>query len=92
MIVVSSHLYWDPKYDYVKYGQTNYLMKRLGDFKFKTIQHYKTEPAVIICGDFNSQPHASSVSLIYNSNKFAKNNYYQRNPAKFDAWYNHIWS
>ncbi len=29
--------------------------------------------------------------MVYNTNRFAKNLYYQRAANKFDAWYKHIW-
>lgn len=93
LIVASSHLYWDPKYDYVKYGQTSYLLKRLGMFRKKVLDKYgvKTDPAFVVCGDFNSFPHSSSVSIVYDTQEYAKNRYYVREPQKFDAWYQHIW-
>jgi endonuclease/exonuclease/phosphatase family metal-dependent hydrolase len=88
--VASSHLYWDPKYDYVKYAQTAYLLKRLSRFKR---EHESTliDPAVIVCGDFNSDPSASSISLFYDSQEFVKNPYYGRNKNKFDQWYARVW-
>ena len=81
LIVASSHLYWDPKYDYVKYGQTNYLLQRVGKFRQKVIQeNVRSDPAIIVCGDFNSFPHSSSVSLIYDTQEFAKNKFYRDSP------------
>jgi endonuclease/exonuclease/phosphatase family metal-dependent hydrolase len=55
-------------------------MKKLGEFRQKTVDQYKIEPAIVVCGDFNSQPHSSSVSLIYDSQHFAKNIYHQKSP------------
>ena len=81
LIVASSHLYWDPKYDYVKYGWTNYLLWRVGKFRQKVIQeNVRADPAIILCGDFNSFPHSSSVSLIYNTQDYAKNKFYRVTP------------
>jgi endonuclease/exonuclease/phosphatase family metal-dependent hydrolase len=45
------------------------------------IQEYaKADPAIILCGDFNSFPHSSSVSLIYNTQEYAKNKFYRDYP------------
>ena len=87
--MASSHLYWDPKYDYVKYAQTAYLLKKLASFKAK---HSDSDPAMIVCGDFNSDPSTSSISLFYDSQEFVKNAYYGRNKNKFDQWYQRIWA
>lgn len=67
----------------MKYAQTNYLLKRVGAFLKKVKdQHVKdgSDPAVIICGDFNSFPHSSSVSLIYDTQDYAKNRFYGKDP------------
>ncbi|TNV78978.1 hypothetical protein FGO68_gene13172 [Halteria grandinella] len=89
LIVASSHLYWDPKYDYVKYAQTAYLLKRLALFKAKNAS-IAQDPAIVVCGDFNSDPSSSSISLFYDSQEFVKNAYYGRNKNKFDQWYERI--
>lgn len=58
--------------DHVKYAQTAYLMKRVAEFKKI---HNLYDPAVIICGDFNSEPDSASVSLIYDDERFQRNQY-----------------
>jgi endonuclease/exonuclease/phosphatase family metal-dependent hydrolase len=45
-------------------------------------------PAVIVCGDFNSPPSSSSLTLFHN------NNYIQRisfHTKTFDEWYARVW-
>jgi mRNA deadenylase 3'-5' endonuclease subunit Ccr4/uncharacterized protein with PIN domain len=49
VVVTNSHLYWNPEYDYVKLCQAHYAMTCAKAFA-------KDDP-VVICGDFNSQPH-----------------------------------
>ena len=74
-VVASSHLYWNPKYDYVKYAQTAYLLKQLGLF-VSTVED--KDPAVVVCGDFNSAPYSSSVSLFYHNQHLSKNDYHSK--------------
>lgn len=84
-MVVSSHLYWDPRYDYVKYAQTAFLLKRLGAFLSALPEK---RPAVIVCGDFNSPPDSSSLTLFHNNHHIAKNSFHNKT---FDEWYSRIW-
>ena len=43
---------------------------------------------VIVCGDFNSNPLASSVSLFHNNQHIVKNKHHSK---LFDMWYEMIW-
>ncbi len=87
-MVVSSHLYWDPKFDYVKYAQTSYLLKRLSQFK---LAHNLPEShPIIVCGDFNSLPDSSCLSLIYNQKEFRHNKHFT--VGKSEIYYDQIWN
>jgi len=84
-VVVSSHLYWDPRYDYVKYAQTAYLLKRLGAF-LATVPEKR--PAVIVSGDFNSPPDSPSLTLFHNNHHIVRNSFHTKT---FDEWYSKVW-
>lgn len=49
LVVCSSHLYWNPEYDYVKLCQAHYAMVRTHAFA-------EGDP-IVFCGDLNSKPH-----------------------------------
>jgi mRNA deadenylase 3'-5' endonuclease subunit Ccr4/uncharacterized protein with PIN domain len=53
VVIAVAHLFWNPRYEYVKLCQTHYLLLMARDFT----KHDK-EP-LIVCGDFNSLPGSS---------------------------------
>lgn len=52
VVVVNTHLYWDPAFEYVKLCQAHYLATRVEDF---CSNDGNETPAVLWCGDLNSQ-------------------------------------
>lgn len=60
LVVVNSHLHWNPKFDFVKYGQAFWLLKSTAEFLEARNMvaagsanpgKSKSEVAVIMCGD-----------------------------------------
>ena len=56
-IVISTHLYWNPEYEYVRYGE----IARIVSYVYKK---YK-ECALFICGDLNASPYSNVLRYIY---------------------------
>jgi mRNA deadenylase 3'-5' endonuclease subunit Ccr4 len=52
LVLVNTHLYWHPGYEYVKLSQTHYLMLRVKEFINNNAQR---ECIPLICGDMNSK-------------------------------------
>lgn len=57
LIIVNTHLFWNPEYEYVKYGQISKVLKYLE-------KQYLDEP-IFLCGDFNSVPWSNVLRYIY---------------------------
>ena len=57
----STHLHFNPKFDFVKYAQALYLKERAAQF----LQTHGPEWPFVIGGDFNSQPISSVMSLLH---------------------------
>lgn len=57
LVVVNTHLFWNPDYDYVKYGETSKIVTHLE-------KNFPGLPAVF-CGDFNSVPTSNILKYIY---------------------------
>lgn len=58
IIVVNTHLYWNPDFEFVKYGQ---MCKIIKDIEKK----YSTSVPLILTGDFNSLPGSNLMKYIY---------------------------
>lgn len=58
LVVVNTHLYWNPEYEFVKYGQ---IAKIIKDIEKK----YSASVPMILCGDFNSLPNSNVIKYIY---------------------------
>ena len=56
-IVCNTHLYWNPEFEYVKYGQLSKIFNFLE-------KKYKNFP-ITICGDFNSLPWSNVLKYVY---------------------------
>jgi len=79
---VNTHLFWNPEYEYVKYGQISKI--------FKYIESKYNSSSIVISGDFNSMPWSNVLRYVYkikplvNSN--AKGDYYN-NKKYMDKFY-----
>lgn len=60
-IVATTHIHWNPKLDFIKYGQMFYLFEKIQKFD-KRVKGNKIP--VIICGDFNSNQDSSMFSFM----------------------------
>ena len=58
LVIVNTHLYWNPEFEFVKYGQ---IAKIIKDIEKK----YSASVPVILCGDFNSLPTSNVIKFIY---------------------------
>lgn len=56
-VVANTHLFWNPEFEYVKYGQTVKVIKHIE-------KNYKDVP-LIVAGDFNSMPWSNVMRYIY---------------------------
>lgn len=87
ILICNSHLFWNPEYEYVKYGQICSIISH--------INNYYSDLPLLIGGDFNSLPWSNVLKYIYrikptinNNNKgdFNNNKYYME---KFYKKLNH---
>jgi len=58
LLLCNTHLFWDPEYADVKLWQAHMLVRELEQFVAKE------RVPVILCGDFNSEPHTSVTKLL----------------------------
>lgn len=58
LIVVNTHLYWNPDFEFVKYGQICKIVKDLE-------KKYSANAPILLCGDFNSLPNSNVIRYIY---------------------------
>jgi mRNA deadenylase 3'-5' endonuclease subunit Ccr4 len=65
MLVVNTHIHWNPKLDFVKYGQSFWLLLKISEFLEDNDISLETVP-LVICGDFNSTPQASTIHMMLN--------------------------
>lgn len=66
LIVANCHLYFDARVDFVRFAQVVYLMERINGFINAAMPTLKAKPPIILCGDFNSDPHSSVMSALHN--------------------------
>lgn len=66
-VAVNCHLYFDAKVDYIRHAQAVYLLERLSAFIANEMANkaIKTKPCVILCGDLNSEPVSSVLSVFH---------------------------
>lgn len=56
-IVITTHLYWNPEYEYVRYGEIAKILST-------AYEKYKNVP-LFLCGDFNACPKSNVLRYIY---------------------------
>lgn len=60
LLCVNTHLFWDHKFNHIKYAQISYLLKEVSSILSKL----HSVPA-IICGDLNVWPDSNVIRLLY---------------------------
>jgi len=63
VLVVNTHIHWDPEFSDVKLMQSQLLMERLMDINSRQAPEGETLP-MIVCGDFNSIPGSAVYKLL----------------------------
>ena len=61
------HLHYNPAKDFIKFAQAAYILEKASQFVGKHTSGRNDLP-LFICGDFNSMPVSSVMSLIHNEN------------------------
>jgi len=65
LIVVNTHIHWDPTFADVKLIQTQILLESLQKLQLRLYeQHQLKQVAIVVCGDFNSMPDSSVYQLL----------------------------
>lgn len=60
VIVATTHFFWDPNYEHVKYGQASMLLDHINRLSLEEV-----DAPVIVCGDFNSLPDSNVLRVFY---------------------------
>eukprot|EP01127_Copromyxa_protea_P013202 TRINITY_DN3529_c0_g1_i1.p1 TRINITY_DN3529_c0_g1~~TRINITY_DN3529_c0_g1_i1.p1 ORF type:complete len:901 (+),score=138.88 TRINITY_DN3529_c0_g1_i1:76-2703(+) len=63
IMVINTHIHWDPAFCDVKAMQVQMLLERIEDFK-KTYSSRGAALPMIVCGDFNSVPSSAAYQLL----------------------------
>lgn len=63
-MIANCHLHFNAAIDYVRHAQVVYLLEKMDEF-IATAKLEK-KPAVILSGDFNSEPVSSVMSVLHN--------------------------
>lgn len=58
VLVATAHFFWNPEYEYVKFGQAEMLLDIVTQFYLD-----QPEIPILICGDFNSLPDSNVIRL-----------------------------
>ena len=67
------HLHFNPKNDFIKFAQASYVMQRAAEFVRKHSADGQALP-LFICGDYNSIPVSSVMSVFHNEDIEDQNN------------------
>jgi len=57
VLIANTHLFWNPDFEYVKYGQISKIINHVS-------KNYPGIP-LILCGDFNSTPSSNVMKYVY---------------------------
>ena len=66
VVVGNMHLHYNPAKDYLKYAQAAYMRGRASRFNTKHADGQSLP--LVLCGDFNSLPVSSVMSVFHNEN------------------------
>lgn len=64
VLVVNTHLHWDPAYNDVKTLQVAVMLEELQTLTKKYAKNGHKDISIVICGDFNSQTHSAVYQLL----------------------------
>lgn len=64
ILLVNSHLHWNPNNDVVKYGQGAYLLSETHKEAQKIQNENSSSLSIIMVGDYNSRPESALVNMI----------------------------
>eukprot|EP00351_Strombidinopsis_sp_SopsisLIS2011_P001457 CAMPEP_0116879584 /NCGR_PEP_ID=MMETSP0463-20121206/11393_1 /TAXON_ID=181622 /ORGANISM="Strombidinopsis sp, Strain SopsisLIS2011" /LENGTH=95 /DNA_ID=CAMNT_0004529069 /DNA_START=512 /DNA_END=799 /DNA_ORIENTATION=+ len=67
LIVTNCHMFWHPRFDYVKFAQGLYYLKKVAEFARLHKKEESDKLPIIMAGDFNSMPNSSVLSLFDNT-------------------------
>ena len=68
LIVANTHLFWNPDFEYVKYGQISRVIKNID-------KNYDKNTPIIFAGDFNSTPNSNVLKYVYKKAPEISSNY-----------------
>jgi CCR4-NOT transcription complex subunit 6 len=83
-VVINTHLFWNPEFEYVKYGQMSKILSFIE-------QHYKSLP-VILCGDLNSLPSSNVLMFIYSIAPDTANANFKGDSGKNKRFIDQFWN
>lgn len=72
MLLCTTHIHWNPRRDFVKYGQALNLHTNISLFMSKN-NLKQDEIPIIITGDFNSRPSSTVINIMYGNPLFIEN-------------------
>jgi CCR4-NOT transcription complex subunit 6 len=58
VLVVNTHLFWNPDFEYIKYGQIARILTYID-------KNYPKDMPIVFCGDFNSTPQSNILKYVY---------------------------
>ena len=66
IVVANTHLFWNPDFEYVKYGQISKILTH--------IENKYNKLPLILCGDMNSTPTSNVIRYVYGQNPVFSSN------------------
>ncbi|MFM7858417.1 MAG: endonuclease/exonuclease/phosphatase family protein, partial [Flammeovirgaceae bacterium] len=66
IVVANTHLFWNPDFEYVKYGQISKILTHI-ESKYNKLP-------LILCGDLNSTPTSNVIRYVYGQNPVFSSN------------------
>ena len=78
------HLHFNPEKDFIKFSQASYVLERASEFQRRHSLKEKEEIPFFICGDYNSSPISSVMSLFHDEDIEGYSNRYEK--QKLSRW------
>ena len=60
LLCINTHIFWDHKYNQIKYSQMSYLLNQISQIIDKS-----KDISIILCGDLNVWPDSNVIRLVY---------------------------